>query len=301
MDREEECGIVIQAQDYSIHDGDGVRTTIFLAGCGLRCQWCANPESWTKSTKLAFYSHKCQNCWLCLDACPKGLDPRDVAGIDNDCDNCGACVKACPKSALKIACQRTSVDSLHQTLKRDELFFRFSGGGVTFSGGEPFLQPRFLEKLMDRCDQLGICYSAETCGLFSFSKAKQILQRCDHIYFDIKHMDSETHKRYTGVGNQQILRNAQRIHQLDIAMTIRIPFIPEVNGDVDNLTKTAIFISERLKGVHIELLPYHELGKAKYEAFKMQSDFHSFTTPDKQQLTRAYELFGRYGVLPADE
>jgi len=289
-------GVILQMQDYSIHDGDGVRTTVFLAGCGLRCQWCANPESWTQQPKLAFHPHKCAACHRCAQACAEGLDP---AGEDFDaslCTFCGDCVAACPEQALQLACLDGEAKSVADKLRRDEIFFRHSGGGVTFSGGEPFVQPQFLRRLIGECERLGVSVWVETCGFFSWEACKDLMPRIDHVFFDLKHMDAETHRRLTGQGNAEILENARRIHGLNIPMTVRMPLIVEVNLGEDNLRATAAFMRDRLPGADIDLLPYHELGKAKYTAFRLAESFHSFSTPTAAQVDRAYGIFAEYGI-----
>lgn len=283
-------------QDYSIHDGDGVRTTIFLAGCGLRCQWCANPESWTTRTKLAFHAHKCAACHRCADACPQGLDPAGGAFDPSRCVACGACVAACPQNALQLACRDTLVNAVVEKIRRDEIFFRHSGGGVTFSGGEPFTQPQFIGRLIDAFERLGVSVWVETCGFFDWERCRDLIPRIDHVFFDLKHMDDATHRRFTGQSNATILQNARRIHELGVPMTVRMPLIVEVNLDEDNLRATAEFMRAHLHGSAIELLPYHELGKAKYSAFRMTEAFHAFTTPTPAQLEWAYGIFGQHQI-----
>nr|WP_321454864.1 glycyl-radical enzyme activating protein [uncultured Cohaesibacter sp.] len=289
-------GTVLQMQDYSIHDGDGVRTTIFLAGCGLRCQWCANPESWTQHKKLAYHAHKCKGCRTCLSICPEGLDP---AAGDFDpalCTFCGECVTACPEKALQLACEEMDADTIMDQIRRDEIFFRHSGGGVTFSGGEPFVQHQFLRRLMDGCEKLGVSVWVESCGFFKWDHCQDLMAGIDHIFFDIKHMDSETHRQFTGQGNEVILQNAKRIHAAGVPMTVRIPLIVEVNLADSNLEATAGFMREHLPGSGIELLPYHELGKAKYSAFRMTERFRSFSTPTGAQVEAAYRIFKNHGI-----
>jgi pyruvate formate lyase activating enzyme len=296
MGEEASTGVVIQMQDYSIHDGDGVRTTIFLAGCGLRCQWCANPESWTKKARLAFYAHKCLQCHRCEPVCPQNLKPSSNEFDLSDCSLCGACVSACPEKALEIACSGTDVESVMQKICRDELFFRYTGGGVTFSGGEPFLQHQFLRHLMAGCEQLGVSVWVETCGFFNWKQCQDLMSGIEHVFFDIKHMDEQVHEQVTGQSNRTILDNARKMHELGVPMTIRVPLITEVNLDDDNLRATAEFIREYLSGSTIELLPYHELGKAKYMAFRMDDVFHSFTTPTPEQVAKAYSIFTDYQI-----
>jgi pyruvate formate lyase activating enzyme len=289
-------GAVLQMQDYSIHDGDGVRTIIFLAGCGLRCQWCANPESWTQHRKLAYHAHKCRGCHSCRTVCPEGLDPAAGDFDATRCTFCGDCVAACPEKALQLACEQMDADAIMEQIRRDEIFFRHSGGGVTFSGGEPFVQHQFLRRLMAGCERLGVSVWVETCGFFKWEACQDLMAGIDHIFFDIKHMDSEIHRRFTGQGNETILDNAKRIHASGVPMTIRIPLIAEVNLEESNLNATACFMRDHLPGSRIELLPYHELGKAKYSAFRMADSFHSFTTPTEAQTAVAYSIFDRYQI-----
>jgi pyruvate formate lyase activating enzyme len=289
-------GVLLQMQDYSIHDGDGVRTTVFLAGCGLRCQWCANPESWTTNSKLAFYQHKCSACGRCKQLCPQGLNPAGKNFLQADCTACGACVSTCLENALQIACSQEESQTVMNKIKRDELFFRYSGGGVTFSGGEPFMQHQFLRQLLNECEQLGISVWVETCGFFSWQQCKDLMPKIEHVFFDIKHMDDDIHLRFTGQSNKGILQNAKNIYAMQVPLTIRIPLIAEVNLDEENLRATAEFISSQLRGSSVELLPYHELGKAKYSAFRMEKEFHSFTSPSAQQLQSAYAIFSQYQI-----
>ncbi len=295
-------GVVLQMQDYSIHDGAGVRTTIFLAGCALRCAWCANPETWTRRSKLAFYAHKCVDCRTCLTACPAHLDPRTVTAYTAQCRHCGQCVSACPSSALAMACERVTAQQVAAQIERDALFFRYTGGGVTFSGGEPFLQPAFLRAVIAACEPLGVTFWAETSAHFSWRQAAPLLGCFEHVFCDIKHMDSAQHRRFTGVGNERILSNIKAMYQAGVALTVRVPFIPEVNGDETNMRATAAFMQANLPGVGVELLAYHELGNSKFAAFKMAQPHHEFSIPTQAQLTAAYAIFAQYGVAPsADE
>lgn len=289
-------GVVIQMQDYSIHDGDGVRTTIFLAGCKLRCQWCANPESWTQERKLVFYRHKCIDCMKCALVCPINLIPSKMERPNDVCTACGKCVEVCPKKALDTACTEKNADDLLKKIERDALFFRYTGGGVTFSGGEPFLQHKFLRTLLDRFEELGVDSWVETCGYFNFEAVQDLLPKFSHIFMDIKHMNSQKHKEFTGCGNELILENAKKIYAIGVPMTIRIPSIVEVNLDDENLEQTAQFIHNYLPTADVELLPYHELGKAKYISLGIEDKFNQFTTPTEEQLNHAYEIFKNHGI-----
>ncbi|WMI82008.1 glycyl-radical enzyme activating protein [Anaerotignum sp. MB30-C6] len=296
MVKHSNTGIVIQMQDYSIHDGDGVRTTIFLAGCHLRCQWCANPESWTLKKKLVLYKHKCTGCMKCTFVCPEKRIPCKMERPNDNCNSCGECVNACTQKALDFACLEKDVDELVKKIERDALFFRYTGGGVTFSGGEPLLQHGFIRALLDRFEGLGVNSWVETCGYFDFETVQDLLPKFSHIFLDIKHMDSRKHKAFTGCGNELILQNAKKIYATGVSMTIRIPIIAEVNLDENNLVKTAVFMKENLPSANIELLPYHELGKAKYISLGMEDKFVKFTTPTEKQINHAYQIFQNHGI-----
>lgn len=283
-------GRVLQVQSYSINDGDGVRSTIFLAGCPLRCVWCANPESQTAARKLLYYENKCVRCGRCVEACPEHVDPRTWP----DCSMCGKCTEACLVEALDIAGKIWTADEVLKEARRDSLFFMFSGGGVTFSGGEPFAQPAFLRELADRFQDLGIDMWAETCGCFHWEECADIVKMLSHVFFDLKLMDPEAHKKYTGAGNEEILANATRIYDAGIPITIRIPAIPDVNLTKENIEETARFMAEHLPDADIELLPYHELGKAKYTA--LGRPFTSFRIPETEELEDAYKIFAAHGI-----
>lgn len=289
-------GILLQMQDYSIHDGDGVRTTIFLAGCPLRCKWCANPESHTTEPKLVYYKHKCKDCGKCAAVCPQGLSPTTMQRPNPVCDVCGLCAEACPAKALAVACTAHDIEQIVARIKRDAIFFRFTGGGVTFSGGEPFVQADFLRMLANKFFSLGIGMWVETCGYFDFDAVKDILELLDHVFIDIKHMDSATHAQCTGVGNELILANAVKIYEMNIPVTVRIPSISGLNLTTENIEATAAFMAEHMPGAEIELLPYHELGKAKYIALGREADFTSFTTPTQEALDAAYAVFTAHNI-----
>ena len=230
-------------QKYSVDDGAGVRTVIFLPGCPLRCKWCANPESWELSGKFAGYH------------------------------------------------QKISVSEVVRRVERDAVFFRYSGGGVTFSGGEPTVQTDFLRALTREFSIRGISMWLETCGYFDFDDVKDILSQMEHIYYDIKCIDGELHKELTGRDNALILKNAALLYALEIPVTVRVPVIKNINFTEKNLEATARFMRENLPGADIEFLPYHNLGKEKYEALGLAECLREFTAPDKGEIDRAKSLF----------
>lgn len=293
----QEKGIVLQIQDYSINDGAGVRTTIFLPGCPLRCKWCANPETWTLEKKLVYYKHKCTSCGRCKNVCLNGLDPANMKRPNEVCNTCGRCVQACLNRSLDIVCTSKTVQEVVDSVRREEIFFRYTGGGITFSGGEPFVQSEFLRLLVDRFSKIGISMWVETCGYFEFDKVKDIIAELSHVFLDIKHMNTNKHKEYTGVGNEKILENAKKINEMGIPITVRIPSIPGINLTEENIRQTAQFMKKNMKGSTIELLPYHELGKAKYTSLGIENKYNEFTTPTDEELKFAYDIFKKYEIV----
>ena len=236
-------GMVLQLQKFSVDDGPGVRTVIFMQGCPLRCNWCSNPETWTPESKLAV---------------------------------------------------KTTAKDLVKQVERDAIFFRHSGGGVTFSGGEPTVQGEFLRELVFELERIGISMWIETCGYFDFDEMTDIFEKLDHVYFDIKIMDSMRHKELTGVDNDLILENAVRLHKLGIPLTVRMPAIKEVNFTEENLAATACFMKENLPGVGIELLPYHNLGKEKYEALGRMDFYREFSAPSREEIAETVKILSNH-------
>lgn len=289
-------GILLQSQSFSVNDGEGIRNTIFLAGCPLRCRWCANPETWTLDSKIAFYKDRCVGCDRCQSACPKGISPSRDNANQEGCDGCGICVEVCPQSALGLLCKLSEVTPILKKIEREEIFFRYSNGGVTFSGGEPTFQEPFLRGLVQEFYQRGISMWMETCGYFSWETAQDILLKMDHVFYDLKCMDEDLHKEMTGVSNRIILENCQKLAQAGIPITIRIPLIREVNCNEENLIATARFVVENIPGKRLELLPYHDFGKEKYLAMKMEEQFTSFTTPTEKELKHAKKLLDSLGI-----
>jgi pyruvate formate lyase activating enzyme len=289
-----DTGIVLQLQSFSLHDGDGIRTVVFLAGCPLRCAWCANPESWSLEPKLAHYKDKCLYCGACRTSCPHGLFPagRERRG----CDACGLCVRNCPARALKILCQPMSVTQAVKKIRREELFYRYSGGGVTFSGGEPTYQHAFLRSLSVSLAAAGVDMWIETSGCFSWEIAGDIFSYFSHVFLDLKVFSPQDHRVFTGQGNELILSNAVKIREAGLPLTIRVPCVKGANFTEKNLTDTALFLRERLPEVEVELLPYHALGKEKYLAVGLEEFWQEYAAPERDELEKAREIFRRAGM-----
>lgn len=291
---ERAAGTVLQIQSFSVHDGEGVRSVVFLPGCPLRCKWCSNPETWTAEPKLAFYKDKCAGCGMCQEACPQGIFP--ARGGRERCSACGRCVSACPRDALKILCKRMTVDEVVRRLLRDEIFFRHSGGGVTFSGGEPTVQGDFLRALAQRLHRGGIDMCIETCGYFDWDAIGDIFRYMSHVFLDLKCMDEAKHIELTGRGNKLILENAVRIIRAGVGLTVRVPCVVGANFTEDNLRATALFTRDNLPGADLELLPYHDLGNEKYGALGMERFMNRYSAPDRERLAEAEALINSLGV-----
>lgn len=268
---------VFNIQPYSIHDGPGIRTTVFVKGCPLRCIWCANPESNEFYPQLMTYMSKCTGCGYCVSKCPKGAievkfdeaEQKAYAVTDRTkCVNCGACVKVCPADAREIAGENKTVEEVFNRVYQDKIFYDGSGGGVTISGGEALSHHDFSAALFEMCKEHGLHTAIETCSFASRQVVDQVFAHVDLALLDLKHMDSDLHKEYTGVPNEQIIDNIKHVyHDLKVPTIIRVPTIPGYNDSRENIAATAKFVAEELgKDVAIHLLPYHRLGESKNDS-----------------------------------
>lgn len=291
-----DTGTVLQVQSFSLHDGEGIRTVIFLPGCPLRCKWCANPETWTAEPKLAFYHQKCLACGRCKKTCPQGIYPAMEKAADKGCSLCGRCVSACKNKALAILCKQSTVHDITKKIRRDEIFFRHSNGGVTFSGGEPTVQQFFLRAIAEELYNAGIDMWIETCGYFNWEDVHDIFAKFSHVFYDLKCMDSNLHVQLTGAHNRIIVENAIRIHKTGVPMTIRIPCVKGANFTNENIAATAIFVRDNLGGADIELLPYHNYGNEKYTALKMTQYLNQYEPPSSKEISEAEAIINDAGV-----
>jgi pyruvate formate lyase activating enzyme len=291
-------GMIFDLKRYSINDGPGIRTSVFMKGCPLNCWWCHNPEGQSRKQQLIFRSNRCKKSRACLETCPLGaISWNDGPVIDwKTCDHCGNCAQVCLAGALEIVGHQIDMDQLMAEILRDILFYDQSGGGVTFTGGEPLLQMDFLREALLRCKEQNIHATVDTSGYTSWANLKTLLGLVDLFLYDLKHMDAEKHKRFTGVSNLKILNNLQDLSREGATIIVRIPILPGINDDEHNLAQSAAFLASlpHLEGV--ELIPYHEIGVAKYQALGMQFNLADTVPPTEPRINALEDQFSQYGL-----
>ena len=274
-----DTGTVFNIQRFTIHDGPGMRTELFLKGCPLRCRWCSNPESHKAYVEPGVYKSKCispKKCGLCQKVCPEEgalvFYRGRLTAIDREkCTNCMECAAVCPADAIKQWGREMTVDECMKAIMKDVDFYQRSGGGVTVSGGEPLLQSDFVAELFKRCHQEGIHTCCESTFHIGWDKVEKVLPYTDLFISDIKHMDNDVHREYTGSGNGLLLENLAKLAERSCEMILRIPVIPGINDDTDNVEATADFIIERLGNSvrTLQLLSFMRLGEEKYASLGM--------------------------------
>lgn len=294
-----ETGVVFNLQKYSVQDGPGIRTTVFLKGCPLNCVWCHNPESQSAHPELTFSECRCLGCGECRRACsqaaarpsPAPLPPQPV-----ECTTCGQCVQACPTEARQLVGRRWTVAEVLAEIAKDGIFYDQSAGGVTFSGGEPLAQPTFLKALLVACRRRGLRTAVDTCGFASERVLLDVARLTDLILFDLKLMDDAKHRHYTGVSNVPILANLRALGQLHDNLWLRLPLIPGVNDDADHLAAVAR-LAASLPGVRqISVLPYHKLGAEKARRLGMEAPLPGVEPPSAAQVERVVAQFRAHGL-----
>lgn len=283
-------GMILRIEKTSIHDGSGLRTVVFIKGCPLRCWWCSAPESHNMEIEKGYLYDKCTGCSVCIKSCPEGaltLSLDNKINISKDkCNMNLACYEKCPSSAYKKYGRIITVDDLVKEIAKDEIFYYHSDGGVTFSGGEPLIQAKFVSEVMKQCRRRGINTAMETSLFAPFTQIEKVLPYLDVLYVDIKHMDNESHKKYTGVNNSLILKNILKVDSLSypIKIFVRIPLIPFINDSEENLLSTIEFC----KGIHrlqgIELLPYHRLGVDTYRTLGLKYKLTNIAIPTVERI-----------------
>lgn len=293
--------LIYNIQRYSIHDGDGIRTTIFFKGCPLRCGWCHNPESQNFLPELLFDTEKCTGCGACAGACTAHavqLNAEHKAETDREaCALCGECLDYCLSSARSIAGRTYEIEELMREAEKDRMFYEQSGGGITLSGGEVMAQPiDYIERLAARLYEKGYSVNIDTCGFAPYERFERILPYTDAFLYDIKEMDSEKHKALTGAGNELILENLRKLSGAGTRIHLRLPLIAGVNADEEHVRSVISFLQSGVGVERIYLLPYHNTGKSKYGRLSRPYDTaRLFEVPAREQTERFAEQFRQNG------
>ncbi|MEM2896854.1 MAG: glycyl-radical enzyme activating protein [Candidatus Bathyarchaeia archaeon] len=294
-------GFVVKIQRFSIQDGPGIRSTVFLKGCPLRCLWCSNPECQLLNPEIFFNRAKCiQNCDRCINVCPIKAIAKDKDGViridRKACIECGRCAEACPSKALTLVGKTMEARQVVGEVEKDTAFYEKSNGGVTLSGGEPLFQPKFTEEVLKLCKGEGIHTAIDTSGYGNWEGMKQILKHTDLVLYDIKHMDSALHKKYTGVTNEMILKNVLRIVKEKVSLRIRVPIIPTINNSTDDIDKLIGFLKKLKRVDEIDILPYHRLGIVKYEMLDRNYLLKNVQPPSENVLSKLKNRLESYGL-----
>lgn len=280
-------GTIFNIQRFSIQDGPGIRTTVFFKGCPLRCWWCHNPESQVSVPELTFREERCIGCEVCVEACPNGAISQSGGSLSisvDRCTVCGDCVRACPAEALEIVGREMTVAEVMAEIEKDIVFYDQSGGGVTFSGGEPLAQPDFLYALLQGCKEREIHTAVDTSGFASSEILSRIGESVDLWLYDLKLMDDEKHRHYTGVSNELILRNLKELSLRGETIIVRVAIVPGINDEEDNLSRLGEFVASLAYPPQVDILAYNKMGLEKYKRLKRAYAFHETQPPSDEGM-----------------
>lgn len=280
-------GIIFDIKKFSIHDGPGIRTTIFLKGCPLQCAWCHNPEGISPNPEIHLWEQRCIACGDCVEVCPNSavslqeglrLWDREI------CTRCGRCAGICPAETVQLVGETMSVTQVLGEIKKDVIYYDQSGGGATFSGGEPLNQTRFLKALLEKCQELEIHTAVDTSGLSPWKNYQEIIPFTDLFLFDLKLMDDHRHKQFTGVSNRLILENLKKLKDVGKQIVVRVPVIPGINDHPENIAETSNFLTS-LGGIqNIDILPYHRIASDKYRRMESEYPLKDIQPPSADEM-----------------
>jgi len=288
-------GIIFDIKRYAIHDGPGIRTTIFLKGCPLRCQWCQNPEGQETYPEIILRSSRCATeCNECVSVCPRDAISKDGNSIEIDkakCDLCAKCEEVCVYEALEIVGREMTVQEVMEEIEKDRVFFDESGGGITFSGGEPLMHVDFLEALLKEIGKKNIHVTLDTSGYVAFEDLGRICDKVDLFLYDLKIMDDEKHEKYTGVSNKIILENLRKLTELGKSVAVRIPLISGINDDNQSIHMFVDFLQSLKNIKQINLLSYHRGGCEKYKRLRKEKFEKTFNSPSDKRIEDIKKIF----------
>jgi pyruvate formate lyase activating enzyme len=293
---------VLSIKHYEIHDGDGVRSTVFLKGCPVRCKWCHNPEGLLKNSQLGYYSHKCINCGECVLVCPRKAHKIEngLHTFDRDlCMSCGKCSVVCGSGALKMFGIMRSAENVAEELLRDQFIYEATGGGVTVSGGEPTLQADFCVELFKILKEKNVNIALDTSLYSSWENIEKLLPYVDTYLVDLKFFDAKQHQLLTGVDNQIILENLKKLDKEGKSIEIRIPYVPTLNDDTVEKYVPFLKTLNNLKAVKI--LPYHNYATEKYEALSMDYSLKDILVPTENELNKQRQILRDSGINVIEE
>jgi len=295
-----QSGLIFNVNRYAINDGPGIRVTFFLKGCPLRCAWCHNPEGISPHVQKMYTASKCIGCKSCIETCPENactLTPEGIVTDLNLCTGCGVCADICPTRATEMSGKVITVDEVLTLVEKERIFFDQSGGGVTFSGGEPLMQSDFLITLLDELGSQSIHRVVDTTGFAKKEILLEVAKRTDHFLYDLKMMNSERHRKWTGVENMVILENLKSLAATDATINIRIPLVKGVNDDIENIEQTAAFVAN-LEGERkdVNILPYHNIASGKHLRLGTIYDNSNMSEPDDDQLSYITSIFSDLGI-----
>ena len=293
-------GMTFNVQKFSTEDGPGIRTTVFVKGCPLRCKWCHNPEGLSPRPELVWYDVRCIGARRCLSSCPEKaleLTPDGMLLERARCDTCGLCAEACPSAALEVIGREWSPEALFSEVDKDRAFYEASGGGVTVSGGEPTMQPDFVEAFLALCHRAGVATALDTCGHADWAVYERLLPFVDLVLYDLKLLDRERHRTATGVHPERILENGRRMAERGLPIWVRTPVIPGWTDDEENIGRLAEFIRDELTTVERwDLLAYTNLGEPKYRRLDRTYELDGAELPSRATMERLHALAVARGV-----
>ncbi|MCJ7532325.1 MAG: glycyl-radical enzyme activating protein [Anaerolineales bacterium] len=292
-------GIIFDIRKYSIHDGPGIRTTVFFKGCPLNCWWCHNPESQASSVEIMYHENRCIRCGACLEICTRGALSWDTDLIILDkekCDLCGDCADACYTEARQMVGQEMTISQAMAEIERDIAFYDQSGGGVTLSGGEPLLQQDFLHALLQACKEKEIHTALDTCGFAPWEILDRVREYVDLFLYDLKLMEDGKHRQFTGVSNELILRNLQALSSYGHHIILRLPVIPGINDDDDSVRQIGAFCAALPHLDGIDILPYHRIGLDKYSRLNMDYKLTEISSPSSDKIADIAQILQELGL-----